>query len=210
MNNKSKENIVFKIITLGNSGVGKTSIIERYINNIFNDNAISTVGLEFCVKKIKLKDGKEISLKLMDTSGQEKYSAVTKSYLKNAEGVLFVFALNNKESFDKLREWIQNFNDNSLNKDYIAKYIVGNKCDLKDISIKENEIKEFSDFNGMEYFITSAKENINIEKIFQEMGEILYDNYIKSGRGKNNQMKLVEKSNKKKKNECCYINGDID
>ena len=103
MNNKNKEQTVFKIITLGNSGVGKTSIIERYINNIFNDNAISTVGLEFCVKKIKLKDGKEISLKLMDTSGQEKYSAVTKSYLKNAEGVLFVFALNNKESFDKLR-----------------------------------------------------------------------------------------------------------
>ena len=184
MNNKSKEKIVFKIITLGNSGVGKTSIIKRYLNNSFDDNTLSTIGLEFSLKKIKLEEGKEINLKLIDTGGQERFKSLSTSYLKNAEGVLFVFALNNKESFEELKNWIEIFNDNSLNKVYIAKYIVGNKCDIKDRYINEDSIKEFSNNNGMKYFETSAKNNINIENVFQEMGEILYDNYIKSGRGK--------------------------
>ena len=201
MNNKSKEKIVFKIITLGNSGVGKTSIIKRYLNNSFDDNTLSTIGLEFSLKKIKLEEGKEINLKLIDTGGQERFKSLSTSYLKNAEGVLFVFALNNKESFEELKNWIEIFNDNSLNKVYIAKYIVGNKCDIKDRYINEDSIKEFSNNNGMKYFEISAKNNINIENLFQEMGEILYDNYIKSGRGKNNQIKLEVKSKKKK--ECC-------
>ena len=202
MNYKKKEDLTFKIITLGNAGVGKTSIIKRYSYGIFDNNSLPTIGFEFSVKKIKLKNGIEINLKLIDTNGQEKYRALSTSYLKHADGVFFVFALNNKESYDELTKWIEIFNDNNQNIENIGKYIVGNKSDLKEKNINEDEIKDFSKKNGMDYFQTSAKDDINIEKIFQEMGEFLYLNYIKLGRGKDNQIKLEAKSDKKK-NKCC-------
>ena len=87
-----------KVITLGESEVGKTSIIRRYIHNIFDENNLSTIGLNFSFKYIKLKDGNTINLKLIDTAGQEKYKALAKSYFKNVDAVLFVFALNSEES----------------------------------------------------------------------------------------------------------------
>ena len=91
---KSKENAdTMRVITLGESGVGKTSIIRRYIHNIFDENNLSTIGLNFSFKEVKLKNGKSINIKLIDTAGQEKYKALAKSYFKNVDAVLFVFML---------------------------------------------------------------------------------------------------------------------
>ena len=95
----------FKIIFLGDSGVGKSSIIMRYIHNTFSDNHISTVGVGFSYKEVTVKDGTKIQLKLIDTAGQEKYKSISKSYYKNAEGVLFIFAYDDKKSFDDIEDW---------------------------------------------------------------------------------------------------------
>ena len=90
---EEKESLQFKIITLGDCGVGKKSIIKRYVYKNFDENQLTTIGISFSFKEVILKDGTKISLKFINTGGQEKYRALSKSYFKNAKGVLFIFSL---------------------------------------------------------------------------------------------------------------------
>ena len=101
MRKKQKKEIVdlMSVISLGDSGTGKTSILKRYIENKFDENNASTIGMEFRKKNIEIKDGNTILLKLIDSAGQEKYRALAKSYINNVNAVLFVFAFNDKNSF---------------------------------------------------------------------------------------------------------------
>ena len=109
---QDEEKLTFKIITLGESGVGKTSILRRYVYNLYDDNSISTIGLSFVFKEITLKNNEKVQLKLIDTGGQEKYRALAKSYFKNADGVFFVYAIDNEDSFNNIKDWIELFNEN--------------------------------------------------------------------------------------------------
>ena len=203
---------LFKIITVGNSGVGKTSIIKRYIYNTFEDNTLSTVGLDFLLKTITLKNEKEIKLKLIDTGGQEKFRSLSKTYFRNAEGVLFVFALNNEQSFIEIKDWIKMFQDAHNGNPNIPKFLVGNKCDLNEKNIKQNDIDDFAKDNNLKYVETSAKDNILITELFQEIGEILYKDFVKSGKEhKSQKVENIEinedKENKKK--GCCNIKTEL-
>ena len=106
----------FRIITLGNCYVGKTSIINKYVNNIFKENYLTTIGMNMSTKEIFLKNKQKIKLLLVDTAGQEKYKALAKQYYRNADGVLFVFDLNNVESFEDITSWMKLFfEENKLN-----------------------------------------------------------------------------------------------
>ena len=101
---------IYNIITLGDSAVGKTSLIRRYIYDLFDGDTMSTIGLAFCFKEIVLENNKKVKLKLIDTGGQEKYRAIAKSYFKNTDGALFVYSIDDQESFDHITEWISIFN----------------------------------------------------------------------------------------------------
>lgn len=208
INDKNK--LTFKIITLGNSGVGKTSIINKYTQNDFENNSLSTIGIEFSKKELILKNQQKIELKLIDTCGQEKFNALSTSYFKHVDGVFFVFALNNKESFNNIKHWIDLFNQNNNSKKKIPKYLVGNKCDILMDKQVEKDLIDYEinkEDKDMKYFETSAKNNINIEKIFEEMGEKMYSEYIKSRRNDNIQIKH-EVPKIKKKNNCCQVKSD--
>ena len=142
----SKNEIMFKVITLGDSGVGKTSIIRRYANNIFDENVLSTIGVGFAFKEVELSNKKKIKLKLIDTAGQEKFKSLAKSYFKNVDGVLFVYSFEILESFQNLKEWIKLFNSNHYGKNGIPMFLVGNKSDLEekdDVEKNEKLVKEF-------------------------------------------------------------------
>ena len=104
---KKKEEIVFKIITIGDCNVGKTSIVRRYLYNVFDPQNLATIGVAFSFKEVTLECGQIIKLRLVDTAGQEKFKSVTKSYYKNTDGVLFVFDYNNKETFENISEYPQ-------------------------------------------------------------------------------------------------------
>ena len=159
------------MITLGESGVGKTSIIRRYIHNIFDENNLSTIGLNFSFKKVTLKNGKNLNIKLIDTAGQEKYKALAKSYFKNSDAVLFVFALDDQESFDKITNWINLFNDNNhYGKEGIPQFLIGNKAD-KNRAVKKEVLDNFLSNNKYKYYETSAKDNTGIEELFQKLAE---------------------------------------
>ena len=167
----------FNIITLWDSGVGKTSIINRYINNKFDHNIACTLGLTYAYKEIKFNNKDKIRLKLFDTAGQEKYRALSKSYFKNADAVLFVFNMNDKETFDTIKEWVESFKNVNV-KGNVPQYLVGNKNDLER-KIEQSLIEEFICKNNIPFISTSAKKNNKIDRLFEEIGQKLYIDFIK-------------------------------
>ena len=208
---ENKEELVFKIITLGDSGVGKTSIIRRYVYNDFDMNNMSTIGLNFAFKDVTLKNGVKIKLKIIDTAGQEKYRSLSRNYIKNAEGVLFVFSYENsseKNSFEHINQWVEFFNENN-NIEKIQKYLVGNKNEFKDKShIQQSEINELTKQIGGKFISVSAKINNNINMLFEDLSEMIYQNFEKKGKQKT---KKIGKYNKEKKSMCNLCNEhDID
>ena len=172
-NDEKEEEIIFKIITLGDSGVGKTAIINQYITGKYKDT-VSTLGITFAYKKLFINKTQKITLKLIDTCGQEKYRSLSKSYYKHTDGVLFVFGLNDKDSFDSVKEYMKYFNDECTIKD-VPQVLVGNKCDLMmDKELGQNLIKQFAEENKIQYIETSAKDNKNINELFEKMGKMIY------------------------------------
>ena len=200
-----------KVITLGTCGVGKSCILNRYIDNTFNDNIISTIGLNIIMKEIKLKNGENIELKLVDTAGQEKYKALSKSYFKNVDAVLFIFSINNEKSFENVNSWIDLFNENYNGKANIPKYLVGNKLDLGR-KVSKDLVNEFINENKKyKYFETSAKENIGINELFEDLAENLYEVQIKENTKKKSQnIYILKNFNNKKRNICLMCNPTSD
>ena len=195
---------LFNIITLGESGVGKTSIIKRYIYKSFEDDTISTIGLNYTFKEVILENGIKLKIKLVDTAGQERYRALNKNYFKNGDAVLYVFSLDKKGSFDKIREWKNMFNE-IKSEEGIPTFLIRNKNDL-DVDpigneledINEEIISKFSqDNNFTKYVQSSAKDNTNIDYIFQEISEMWYNS------NKNKKKKQITKTlqDQKKKDE---------
>ena len=177
MNSKIIED-TFKIILIGNSGVGKTSILQRYIFDSFYDNMLSTIGLSSKNKEITLKNGKTIMLQLFDTAGQERFHSLSRSYFRNTNAVLFVYAVNDKKSFENIRDWIKIFMENHNGKKDILFYLIENKNDLNR-EIEENLIDDFLNEYNFGFKSVSAKlneENI-INELFQEISELLFQKF---------------------------------
>ncbi len=121
-------NISFKLLIIGDSGVGKTNLATRYIFNRFSIENNSTIGVEYFSKYIIL-DQAKFKIHIWDSAGQERYKSITKSYYKGAKGALVVFDITKPESFENSEKWIDELN-NSLEKDLII-YVIGNKIDLE-------------------------------------------------------------------------------
>ena len=209
--NKKELDYLKKVITLGKSGVGKSCILRRLTDNTFDENTIATIGLTSILKEIKLKNGKNIKLKLIDTAGQEKYKALSKSYFRNVDAVLFIFSINSEESFNDIKSWINLFNENSNGKASIPHYLVGNKLDLERNVSKELVDDFINENTNYKYFETSAKENIGINELFQNLSEDLYKIHIKLTCQKKSQNTYILKNyNPSKENKCLMCNSSSD
>ena len=194
-----------RIIFLGDSGTGKTSIINRFINNKFDENLSSTVGVNFSIKELKIKDGETIALNLIDTAGQEKYKALAKSYFKNADAVIFVFSINDKESFENIKNWINLFKENHSDEVYAPLYIAGAKFDLEK-KISNDMINQFKEeYKGFKYYETSAKKNFGIDDLFEGLAIDLYKILVEEGRTKpKNNIKVGKYKKMKKMKEIAF------
>ena len=192
----------FKILFLGSIGVGKTSIINRYIKNIFINDQKSTIGIDYKTKTV-IYNTKKIKLKIFDTSGQERFRTLTKNYYQGANGIMMVFDLKRVQTFDELTYWMEEINKN-CNKDKIGLMLIGNKKDgdLNEIKINQEQINQIAKLYNFSYIETSAVTNENIKECFNLMVKILYEkniiNEIKNNNGEINQE--IVKSRKSNKN----------
>jgi small GTP-binding protein len=162
-----KVNLNFKFLILGDSQIGKTSILERYVNDTFKENYLVTVGVDKRFKYLKV-NGFDLDITLTDTAGQERFRSLSKMSYKNADGILVGFALNAPETLESVNYWIEQINNNTNKGGSVSLVLFGNKCDdEKNISVKKEKIDEISSKYGLKYFKTSAKLNINIKNIFE-------------------------------------------
>ena len=171
----SSGGINLKILLVGDSGVGKTTLLLKYVDNQFSDSHITTIGVEYKDKEIMVKD-KKVNLQIWDTSGQERYRSITKNFYRNANGIIFVFDVTKKESFDHLKDWL---NDSSEQENDFKKLVVGNKTDLIEKRVINKETMEFfaeKENKNIKSFETSAKDGTNVDKIFQEIAELILAN----------------------------------
>ena len=198
-----------KITLLGNPGVGKTCIISRYVDNVYNENNASTIGANYSEKKIE-KNGKTYELDIWDTAGQEKFHSVGKHFYKESYVICLVYSIDDQESLNALKSiWypdVQKYGEK-----YTVLAVVGNKSDLyeNDNLANEEEAKAFAkEINGT-FMLTSAKSGDGIEKLFdilvdKILGDPKFEHLFK-GKGEGNIVLHKEKdkhSDKKKKN-CC-------
>ena len=196
-----------KVITLGDSEVGKTSLILRLLDNVFTHNYLSTIGFDLKKKLVKLDNGEEIRLLIYDTAGQERFRALSRNYIKKANGILIVYDITNKVTFQNAENWIKYARD-EMSKN-IPMYLVGNKSDLEElrqISIEEGE--KLSDQYGLKFYETSSKNGNNVEKCFKDLSKDLYDivkqEEEKIKNDKDKKVILEEKKVVKKKNAVNY------
>ena len=154
MSNLDEYDFLFKLIIVGDSNVGKTNIMSKYIRDQFNYNSKSTIGVEFGTKIIKI-NNKKIKAQIWDTAGQERYKSITSAYYKGAKGALIVYDITNKFTFDSVDKWVQDLN--SYGDKNLTLLLVGNKSDLEEKRqiIKEDGEEKAKSF-GLGFIETSA------------------------------------------------------
>ena len=206
---ESKENedeeIKIKIMLLGESQIGKTSLIQRYVKNNFNLSYITTVGIDFQLKQIKM-NNKSIKLQIWDTAGQERFKNITKSYFHSSDGFIVGYDITSRLSFTNVSTWLKEINENAPEE--IQKILIGNKCDLNEREVTTEEGQKLAEENGMKFFETSAKNDINVKETFEAITKDILDvQYKVEGDGNRNSLVIDRKTEKKKDEEkkkgCC-------
>ena len=189
---------LFKLIVIGNAGTGKSSLLLRLCDNKFDDSYISTIGIDFKIKTFKIDDD-IVKLQIWDTAGQERFRAIISNYYRGAKGVIVVFDLNNKKSFDDINMWM-------LERDKYCKFntctlIIGTKSDLHNkILINDEMIGDLCIKYNASYIETSSKYDININEAFQLICKKLIE--------KNDHCKTINFNtnfDRLHNNKCCHI-----
>ena len=201
-----KDMLTFKIIIIGNSGVGKTSITTSAVKNVFINDYKSTIGMEIFSLYLKVND-KPIKLQIWDTCGQEIYRSLIKNFYRNSSLAIIVYSIDKKNSFKDINSWIKEIRVNSSPDIKIV--LIGNKSDLdKDRQVSYEEGKKYLDDDEvLKFFETSAKTGENIKKLFQEISIILYKDYKYFNKGNltrsSGSFKAKKADLSKKKSKCC-------
>ena len=180
----SNYNLIFKIVLIGDSNVGKTNILSKYLQNEFNPDSKATVGVEFGSKTININNN-VIKAQIWDTAGTEKYRSITNAYYKGAKGAFVVYDISRKSSFNNIDKWLFDLKNNG--DENINIILIGNKIDLenqREVTTEEGEKKAI--INKASFIETSAKNGDNIEKAFNLMIENVYENFKKENENKEN------------------------
>ena len=211
MQNQTDYDYLLKILIIGNSGVGKSCLLIRFADDIYQENYIATNGVDFKIKTLDV-DEKNVKLQIWDTAGQDRFRNFRESYYRVAAGIAIVYDITDPESFFNINSWLIEVEKNASKNVY--KILIGNKCDLDEKrKVTFEQGKEFADTHGMKFFETSAKNAHNVEESFITMTrEIIKINVDKEKNVKNKEsdskVKIDLKNNKgkslvKDESGCC-------
>jgi small GTP-binding protein len=163
---------LFKVVLIGDAGVGKSNLLSRFTRNEFNLESKSTIGVEFATRSVQV-DGKTIKSQIWDTAGQERYRAITSAYYRGAVGALLVYDISKKGTFDNVERWLKELKDHADAN--IVIMLVGNKCDLKHLrAVSTEEGSAFSATHSLSFIETSALDATNVESAFRSILSEIY------------------------------------
>ena len=198
-----KRAVKFKIVIIGDSNTGKTCILKRYTENIFKENYITTIGVDFHSKTLKIKDT-DVTLQLWDTAGTEKFRILTATYYKGARACLIIYDITRRESFENVREWCSQFNNSNDSPEHVIA-IVGNKNDLESQrKVFRQEGEELAATLKCSFFESSAKDGgSKINEMFERIASDLINKFGLSGKPTKGQPTINVQHSKKDKKPCC-------
>ncbi|KAM4690980.1 ras-related protein Rab-25 [Rhinophrynus dorsalis] len=181
-NGEEDFNFVFKVVLIGESGVGKTNLLSRFTRNEFNHDSRTTIGVEFSTRTLTV-DGHLVKAQIWDTAGLERYRAITSAYYRGAVGALLVYDITKHQSYDSVERWLKELYDHADAS--IVVMLVGNKCDLKDEAreVPTEEAKMYADSNALLFIETSALDSTNVETAFETILRDIYKKVLRSKGG---------------------------
>ena len=195
------DDCVYKVLLLGDSTVGKTCFLLRYCDKTFQEAHLSTIGLDYRLKTMTLKSGKNIKLQIWDTAGQDRFRAITKNYYKGANGIILIYDVTNVQSYENVKNWISQIREEA--NPNVVIYLAGNKVDVSEQEklVKTEDGKKIADEFKLKFYETSAKNGVNINEIFEDLVEVIDDIYSKL------EVPKTEQKNKlytgKTRRQCC-------
>lgn len=194
---------LFKLLIIGDSGVGKSSLLLRFADNTFTNSYITTIGVDFKIKTISI-EGQKVKLQIWDTAGQERFRTITSTYYRGTHGVIVVYDVTNGESFANVKRWLHEIEQNC---DVVNRVLVGNKNDAPEHKVVLNEdAQRFADTMNIQLFETSAKDNMNVEEMFFTITRLVLRSKREMKERQNvNPSGIVHigKSSKLSKKKCC-------
>ena len=198
MSSSTETDAVYKILLLGDSEVGKSCFLMRYSDNVFVENYITTIGLDYKLKYVQLDSGETIKVQLWDTAGQDRYRTIAKNYYKGSHGILLLYDVTKLSSFENIREWIKDIKEEVYEKAII--FLIGNKIDkTTERKITTEQGTKLAEEYNLPFFEASAKSGENVDEIFKFLYKKISEVYIEIQKEKGEKL---GKSNKKKI-KCC-------
>ncbi|ENN75044.1 ras-related protein Rab-35 isoform X2 [Dendroctonus ponderosae] len=194
---------LFKLLIIGDSGVGKSSLLLRFSDNTFTGSYITTIGVDFKIKTVNI-DGQKVKLQIWDTAGQERFRTITSTYYRGTHGVVIVYDVTNGETFANVKRWLHEIDQNC---EVVNRVLVGNKNDTPDRKVVLTEdAQRFADTMNIKLFETSAKDNINVEEMFMSITRLVLRSKLEMKERQNDHKDVVNLRDKKKsskKSKCC-------
>jgi len=193
----AKKEAKYKILILGDTQVGKSCFLTRYADNSFQDEYLSTIGMDYKIKNYQAEDGSTIKLYIWDTAGQDRFRSITRNYYKGADGIILIYDITKKDTFENVRNWINNIKDEAP--DRVVLILVGNKVDdERNRVVPKSEGEEIAKEFNLPFFECSAKSDINVTPVFDTLIKKIIEVNPKNREGqKLNQNKKTEKK------KCC-------
>jgi len=191
---------LFKLVLIGDSGVGKSNLLSRFTRNEFNIDSKSTISVEFATRGVII-EGKTIKAQIWDTAGQERYRAITSAYYRGAVGALVLYDLSKHITYENVERWLRELRDHA-NQDIVI-MLVGNKSDLRHLrTVPTEEALAYAERNQLSFIETSALDSTNVEKAFQMIISEIYKRASKDSDSRNDLIQPTDDEPPKK--SCCF------
>ena len=188
---------LFRILLIGDSGVGKSCLLLRFADDTYTDTHIATIGVDFKIKTVQI-DGQNVRLQIWDTAGQERFRTITSSYYRGAQGIIVVYSVTDLQTFQNVRQWLQEIERYAA--ETVIKLLIGNKCDLEDeraVTLEQGQ--ELANSLNVSFFEASAKKSLNVDELFTKIATDIIKNLAPAQPAPVEEKVEVTKKTKKEK-----------